>query len=362
MIPLLPVPASKDECVLAMNRLIEDDGIFYQKWIPKKDALLTKLVEDSEKLGDFERRFQLVGAASKFRGPLESMMLETRRETSMWSERYKPVDCANKLQLVVQGLVNNQEKELKRLFLTSCLPFGSHLDRKPTSKPVVTLEEKGWYSASDIPFDIASAIYAHCSAETCVALRQTSWFWYMAYQQSDHELKDVLAARNPWFIPQGDLTTWGDCLLVFVKRLATWETAKTFEEMNLTPIKPPPQRLLTAGTLEFGDRAPEGFSTLNSHEPVCQSYNCGKLHSPYKHTRAVIDLCTHESRLFDPSSITLESAGKDTVLKVDDFEKVNARDSAGIEMLLPGYDGDKFQVWYVEHEVAEKYALSAWGP
>lgn len=319
IVPQLPDPVSRDECVSAMNRLIEEDRRFYGKWASNKQHLAVQLQGHAERLAAFERHFHEHKLESQYRAPVEFWMRQTRRETYTWRERHKPVDRALKLQLAVQSLVDNQDEDMRQWYLAECMPFGSHLDKKPSSKPGVVVETK----ESCLPLEIASLIYANCDLESCLELRQANSFWYKAFKQSDDVLENVLAARYPWFRLEGDLETWGDCMLVFVKRLATWNTAENFSDIQLVRTEPTPQRFITATTLGFGEKPPSGFSTIQTHNSACLSYNCGKLHLSHRSSYAVMDACTLETRFGDWgrfSVVSTVSTDEETILRVDGLE------------------------------------------
>lgn len=292
MIPKLPVPASKEYCVSAMNLIIEKDGEFYEKWTLRKQEFVLKL----------EEHLQQMQGSQEF----ENQWLETRSLIRFWQERDQPVDRANRLQLTVQGLVEGQNEALKRWYLTECVSFGGHLDKiprtvskppitvsKPTtvSIPPITVSEPPSFDSWALPTEIASTIYSFCDVETCETLRQTSSFWYTAFQESDHVIKQVLATRNPWFQLEADLVTWGQCLLVFAARLKTWKVAEDISELiTVEETNSGSEKYLTATPLKFGETLPVEFVPLSSCLPCCNSYNCGKVHLTHGGEKKMVDV------------------------------------------------------------------------
>lgn len=338
MIPKLPIPASREDCESAMNLLISQDGEFYEKWMPRKQDFVLKLKEHLQ---------QLQGVQG-----FESLWLETRSLMRAWQERNQPVDRANRLQLTVQGLVEGQKGGLKRWYLTECVSFGFHLDRTtgtvqrapitatnpPTtvSKPSITVSKPPTtprFQSSTLPLEIASTIYSYCDVETCETLRQTSSFWYGAFRESDHVIKQVLAARNPWFQLEADLVTWGQCLLVFAARLRSWKVVENVAELTTAEeTNTGLEKFLTATSLKFGETLPVDFESLSSCLPCCDSYNCGKVHLTHGGEKKVVDVvdggvkkmervvvetrtfCEQEKEHKDELSTSVK------VLKVRDFE------------------------------------------
>lgn len=328
MIPKLPVPASKQESVAAMNLFIERERKFHDRWHSRRLKLGQKL----------ERHLNELQGSTQ----LEHMWPETQRLILALEESDKAVDRANRLQLTVQGLMDGQTETLKRWYLTECLQFGSHLDKqekepesesrtepsepRPPKRAPTPEIKSGLMSDPQLPPEIASAVYSFCDVESCVALRQASSFWYTAFQGSDHVLQNVLAARNPWFQLEGDLVTWGQCLLVFEARLRSWRVVEDSNEMATLVSKARRPQLedhfLTATPLKFGERAPVGFSSLATCHPLCRSYNCGKVHLSHGGENRVLDVV--DGSVENSGRVVLERGTEQmtsvTVLKVGGFE------------------------------------------
>lgn len=135
-------------------------------------------------------------------------------------------------------------------------------------------------AATTLPVELAAIVYSHCDAESAVALRLTCLYWYLAFQVSDYFLKPIVLARNPFIRPEGQLKTWGDCLLVFVSRLPCrsnkkrniqkkdkWIAVPSFSKilrLSDEDITPPTKRVI-ALELKPGEKIADTFELIDNH-------------------------------------------------------------------------------------------------
>ncbi|KAG5356124.1 hypothetical protein CJU89_5842 [Yarrowia sp. B02] len=122
-------------------------------------------------------------------------------------------------------------------------------------RPVVTIKPPKF---TRLPLKVARLIFSHCSAETCVQLRQASVEWYLAFQSSEDVLKVIINARSPWIVPEGTLKSWGDCLLVFsVRRWSSkWTMVDHLPNVQDEGVHWGKEKPLVALELDQDDRLP----------------------------------------------------------------------------------------------------------
>lgn len=276
-----------------------------------------------------------------------------RRDAACTQQEKNPeltsVDHANRLQAVMHGLVEGQSDDIREWFFNDCLFTTSHLDLKESSKPAVEVQTR---SNGGFPPEIAALVFSHLDLQSCVALREASTSWFAIFQGSEHVLRDKLRQRNPWMRPEGDMTSWADCVLVFVKRLASWTGVTSLDQIKVksNPIKP--KINVRAVDLKHKEQLPEGFVDLENHSHDCSSY-CGRLHLTHdmvKDECATVPLnpeyppeqcewirktCDMSKALLDPhaQSLRFEPLEKMTLVAQEDDALVYR--AYGVEMTLP---------------------------
>lgn len=126
-------------------------------------------------------------------------------------------------------------------------PLGSHLVPKRMPRPVITTVSENLAAHTHLPLEVMVMVYDFADLESCVNLRETSSAWYSLFHEMDFKAK--MTRRNPWICPQDDLSSWADCVLVFVTRLRRWQCADSVHQLHIPP-NPRPQKKLIATKLE----------------------------------------------------------------------------------------------------------------
>lgn len=165
----------------------------------------------------------------------------------------------------------------------------------------------------DLPIEIASFVYSFCSLETSVSLRQASSFWYNAYKASDHVLMLNLRKRNPWMKPEGQMATFGDCVLVFCARFKTWKTCRFWQFPEWDRLEETGSTIVVAEGMKYREKLPCDFEPV---DPGCTS--C-RIHHEY------LDLSTME--------VERENKEIRIIRQSQDKTEISC---AGIELTLPG--------------------------
>lgn len=144
------------------------------------------------------------------------------------------------------------------------------LDKKKRVKPEVKLSsERTWEAAQsskpniELPVEIACIIYSHCDLESSVELRLASSFWYRVFQLSEKDLEIKIRSRSPFLEPDAEMSTWGDCALVFASRIKTWTPFRKMDEMELARETLDWESFVTAPELELGTPLPKEFDSLD---------------------------------------------------------------------------------------------------
>lgn len=295
--PVLSIPATKTEVTAAFlilqkestklvscfddlgNSMLlrQDNDITAMKTISQavehQYSLIPEWVEESKEYRDskyFSRMFS---------GDLREME-QARFSKDDLSQRYSA-----ELQQQVQMMLVDQKDEIKQWFVEKGY-FSSHLSAKTTNKPAMSILHKH----DNIPLEIMSMIYDCCDLQSSVNLRQVNSSWYSGF----HDIniwKKKLNERNPWLVPNGDISTYSECVLVFVARLK-WPSADSIDAIEV-PTTTSPSYCVMAEQLEYGEKLPSDFQSMTQHEPGCSSKtSCGYLHT--EQSEIVVDLWTLE--------------------------------------------------------------------
>ncbi|KAG5366033.1 hypothetical protein CJU89_0443 [Yarrowia sp. B02] len=187
-------------------------------------------------------------------------------------------------QSLLHQLVANQDSETRQWFFEQHLHhFSKHMPiADKTARPELHVEQKkGNRTDRHLPLEIISLIYASADLETCVALRQVSSVWYSTFQALDTILAPKMRARNPWIEPgDADLSTWRDCVLVFVGRL---KSGKWVAIDNIHKAKPVPGELADVNKVVVGfnigqdEKLPANFTSMMG-DLHCKYKPCEHLH------------------------------------------------------------------------------------
>lgn len=284
--PYLAFTSSKVECLSAVEELREAFGEVlkgrrdrfvwywrkYNSQVEAIKALDRRLRRDKEELGAAidvrtERKLGDIAHQSSYemqrQGDVESMR---EGEYDDWKRRVLEL-----FQERIAKMVKEQPQKTggdSGSSGQSNNPFSEHLNRNPGNlRPVVELQRgrKRSFEGVITP-EVATMIYSYADVETCVQLREVSFFWYTSFQQAEQVLEPVVRRRSPWMQPSGDLLTWRDCALVFVKRLSSGKWTTTDLGNFRLDKEDRPVKMLTATIMDDGEKLPASFRGLDAQK------------------------------------------------------------------------------------------------
>lgn len=336
-IPKLPIPASREDCRLAMEQMFGPAEKRESSWRPALEEISKKLATRHWELRVFENKVD--GLLNRHRDLTVHMwwdfLMEWKDDVEEAMElaerRLKRVENTN-LQLAVQSLVEGQDEDLKRWFFTECLPYARHLDKKTGGKPSVILDKERRSSESrHLPPDVMLQIFNHCNLETCVALRETSSSWYAAFKHVEHILETKVKLRNPWMKPEpsAGISNWADCALVFVRRLSgnkwssTTRVSEALTTMNYIRDRFSGHRHVIPTRLKKDEKIIAGFQPLQKHDSnMCDREDCELLHLKWGKSTFLIDPTTMESRVINNNYLSAKYTSEEVVISGPDNLKI----------------------------------------
>lgn len=226
---------SKNKCLEECNAFLEQCDTILKKHEPSRTSLrarkktqvdaLNEIIKDSEKLSKTALK------------PLTSHQATERVYQPLHifqNESLGSVD-SELLQLGLLRILKPVSHESREHVLNSVQEGTLHLNGTVPEKPTVKFTaKKSIPNSTTIPIEVATMILSNCTLESCVALRQVNTTWYEAFNSSDKILKEILLKRCPWIYPEGDMTSWADCALVFVSRLRSkkWKAVKHLSNLG----------------------------------------------------------------------------------------------------------------------------------
>lgn len=286
--PTLAFSSSKAECLSAVEELKEAFGKvlkgrrdrFVEYWkkynsqVEAIKALDRRLARDKEELGNAldDRTVRKLGDIA------HQSRYEFNRQADVESMRQGEYDdfkirALELLQERVADLSKEQSRKPGDSVSVPRNPFAEHLNRKHGNlRPVVELEKGVKRSKIDISPEVASMIFSYSDVESCVQLREVSSFWYTSFQQAEAVLELVVRRRSPWMHLSGDLLSWRDCTLVFVKRLSSGKWKPTDLHEFQLPEGDNTVKMLTATVMDNGEKLPANFHGIDAQKDYKPDY------------------------------------------------------------------------------------------
>ncbi|KAG5354979.1 hypothetical protein CJU89_6793 [Yarrowia sp. B02] len=175
--PSLDAPVSQSECLAAIEELKRD----------VTNVGLHRRVQFVQTFRNSEASYREFKMWARLEAGHEG---QKRKLRSLYS-KFQQV-CSQSLQVKIQELVRKQSQELQDFVLVKNNPWSAHLKKPTNRRPHVTVTG----TPEKLSFEIASRIYAHLDLESCVKLRETSAFWYSAFQHAD--LEYPVRRRSPY--------------------------------------------------------------------------------------------------------------------------------------------------------------------
>lgn len=246
-VPKIPVPATQQECAAGVKQIRSSYKVLLPEWEYEFDSMFAKLkrqlslLENANKRCKEESKARNKRPAKRDLNKLKNCVRHAdklqRAKTVLEHTRQGPGPEVL-LQTALQSLVQGQDPELRQWFYNEFLSeFGQHLNKSECWRPTVTIATKRpTPDVFHLPPEIASMIFSIANLEACVTLREVSSFWYKIFdQQPESFWKLKLAKRNPWMCPgDQDLCTYADCALVFTRRLKSWPSENSLDDIPET--------------------------------------------------------------------------------------------------------------------------------
>lgn len=209
-----------------------------------------------------------------------------------------------RVQILIQDMMmkGRRSQEIRDYVLTEhCPVLKSFVKKKKERQQRVQIDEKVKRVPSNalLTPELASMVFSHCSLETCVQLRQVDVSWYTAFQTCEEVLETKMKQRSPWMKPGGDVYSWADCVLVFVKRLSKWKKMKSTSADMLMEREQSALKNVVARELHHGEKIPGDFVGL---EPGC-SDTCSKTRET-----SLCDKMHLDSFTFDPKTLEFQDS------------------------------------------------------
>lgn len=252
----LPVPASRVECremafkmktlfKRQMKRLVkeQEDKFCYIKEKMLVYERMQRVLEAHQE--EHYKTSEGVDAHSSHKYLVDSDLKEMKETVNKHKQRLKEHE-KKLLRTRLRQMIREQPDEIQDWFIEEYIELN-----KTHKKESCDL---------NLPPEVTSNIYASLDVETCVALREVSRSWYTGFQNSDFVFKKLLKERNPWLIPEGDITTWGECVRVFVARLE-WPDVPFVNDIEVDEKKEQVENM-EAVELGIDEKLPTGFTGL----------------------------------------------------------------------------------------------------
>lgn len=274
----LPVPASKEMCLDAARclRIAFDDTT--DSYRPKAESIKKQLEHIIEICFPIPERLHVL--AEEEEDNMHNMHSLIDRQNLFCCEieqnlalffEVQTSQTSILLQNRLQELVKRQDEELRNWFMNGELEqAGSHLKVAKSARPDVAMDisvsrNPTPSSSLKLPFEIMVSIYELSNLETCVALREASKDWYVAFRNSERVMERKVQERNPWIKPgDTDLPTWADCVLVFAGRLRSekWETIGNPGNVFHIPVEPVEVKAVVGVELQLNEKLPANFTNM----------------------------------------------------------------------------------------------------
>ncbi|CAG82800.1 hypothetical protein B0I72DRAFT_144621 [Yarrowia lipolytica] len=341
MKPKLPVPAYRQDCLLAME-MLQSTFLEALEFIqPTKDNMYRSLERYHDDIEEFSLQVRIdyatkaYGAVSRDLSIIIDAMFERMNILEKKQEQLTRIwDDINGsfVQTCLHEMMAGQEEELKEWWYDTVLStYGEHI--KVTHKTNLGVQLDPAVSRPPlkrhIPSEIVSFIYSFADVETCVALREVNTQWYSIFQHLDSFLKSKMNNRNPWMVPgDGDLKTWQDVALVFVRRL---ESEKWVEKDRIDNVEATsngrPKKTVVGKKLKFGKKLPPTFTSMTDSS-ACESLVCEHMHilSGPAGDEFLMDPWTLQSRQHPEEYEFVSQNSEETVIKLQ-----------GVEITIPSF-------------------------
>lgn len=252
-VPRLDASAWKETCLdIGLSFLYKCDTIINKLEVSRKELRVRK--DDL-----YKKRQDLYSHTQKFGKDCQKELRSRVMEGINLGDRFEneslgSVD-ANLKQLGLCEMLKGVSSEARKYVMTEIDRFTSHLDATLPSKPsVVFIPKRAVLERHTLPLEVVGMIFSYCDLESCVALRGVSSSWYEAFNNSDFVLKEKMLERSPWMYPEADISSWADCVLVFVARLKNkkWKPIRQVSKFR-SRMEEKPQHHVIAPELQLDD-------------------------------------------------------------------------------------------------------------
>lgn len=329
--PKLPIPASKQQCLMKVKEVLagfdrnSESRRFVKSWLVQALQGQYDLISDFGAKcnldlvfkAEYEVSVQIAHIGGDTIKHKHQLSAKIREITELCDETVAVYE-----QSCLQDMIEGQEDDFKQWFDEEVLGwYGEHVNMVRHRNAGVQLDPTVVSGPPHLPLEIISLVFSFSDLETCVALREVSSQWYSVFYHIQGLWKSKMKQRNPWMAPEGDLQTWQDVVLVFVKRLqnGVWKKSKNLDTVELKGNDTPPE-IVVGKELKFGEKLPSSFVSLTDSS-ACQARVCEHVHVVSSDNREfLMDPWTGESRAYPDEFEVVSRGSEDTIIRVKNME------------------------------------------
>lgn len=331
--PKLAVPASKEDCWKKARTLhavferareswtaIKTDYVknLWSHYVHVEGLAFSCMNDYADKVGrETSRRIRGIG--EEMTGHLDILCHKEMEITELCDDALETYE-----QTCLHEMMEGQEEDLKEWFDNQVVSvYGKHVKVAKHKNdgfqldPTVSRPQPKRF----VPPEIILLIYSFADLETCAVLREVSSQWYSIFHDIDVLWKSKMRERNPWMVPgDGDLETWQDVVLVFVKRLESglWLKTDNIDSVELIGNNKP-KKTVVGKELKFGEKLPSSFVSLTDSSG-CDAKACEHMHVVSDNDEYLMNPWTLESQRYPEEYEVVSRDSEETIIRVKDVE------------------------------------------
>lgn len=276
--PRLAVPASEEQCVEAVEALLNSFPQWQEEWRVRRSGLSKRLKRQGRKIKKLTLRLAAIEQEPQNESDAkELVLLGVRAAVVSLAHESKFALCEDMAALetylrqgMIHEMVNGQPQELQEWYFSKY--FANHVRAIWHTLPVVRLSPKRTQLSGSIsiPLEIMTMIFSCCDVESSVALYHVNSEWHTAFkQQPDTMWCAKMKKRNPWIEPEPwGLHTWSECVFLFVRRLQSnkWKSVGSLDDIQVTATPVHSNSMAPWGEVSEQDLIPDFQFLIESQE------------------------------------------------------------------------------------------------
>lgn len=297
--PRLAVPASEEQCMEAVEALLDVFPRLKKDWEVRRLGLGKRLKREGRKLKRLSSELSAIKAETQ---NVPELNESEQNKLTLFETQLKVVSLSHAgkcdlllgitsletylFQGMIHEMVDGQPQELQEWYFQRY--FSNHVRPIWHTLPIVkfapkTLRLSGGLS---VPLEVMAMIYTHCDVESCAALYHLNSEWHSGFRlQPESIWRDRMKRQNPWMKPETfGIPTWAECVFVLGRRLRSskWRsvtslndirvTATTVKTISMTPWGEVSQQDLTPNSQRLIERPEEDERILYIQRDTSQRY------------------------------------------------------------------------------------------